>query len=279
MPIVSVIITTYNRAGMLRKSIRSVLEQTFEDFELIVVDDCSSDDTEKTVSEFKDNRMRYIKLDNNSGGCLIPRAKGLASSRGKYIAILDDDDSWADSRKLELQVSHLDSNPDCVLVGTNAVATNGSGKVIARFCYPQSDGDIRGKILIRNCFFHSSVMYRAETISATGGYIQQTRGIYSNYANDYDLWLRMGKVGKLTNLPIDGVICIYSNRTLRLQDQATLLTDRLHLIHEYKSYYPHYLVANLFTLAVALFEMTTLSSIKERLSRFKNQIRSTRNEQ
>ena len=278
MPLVSIILITYNRAELLRKSIQSAIEQTFRDFEIIVVDDCSTDNTEKAVSAFKDDRIRYIKLEKNSGGCLIPRTIGLAASGGKYVAVLDDDDSWSDRRKLELQVSHLNNNPDCVLVGTDAIATSGNSKVIARFHYPRSDSDIRDKILLQNCFFHSSVMYRAETISAIGGYIQQTRGVYSNYANDYDLWLRMGKVGKLANLPIDGVRCFYSNRTLRVRDQAILLTDRLQLIHEYRSYYPHYLTATLFVLVVALFEMTTLSLVKERLSLFKNQIRSRKNE-
>ena len=100
-PTVSVIIPTYNRAHLLGRAIKSVLNQTYKDFELIVVDDGSTDDTEKVVGNFKDERIRYISLEKNMGAG-VARNRGIEASRGKYIAFHDSDDEWL-AEKLEKQ--------------------------------------------------------------------------------------------------------------------------------------------------------------------------------
>ena len=269
MPIASVIIVTYNRPQMLRKAIRSVLVQTYKDFEIIVVDDGSTNNTDDVVAEFKDSRIKYIKLEKNSGGCLVPRAKGLEASNGKYIAVLDDDDVWVDSRKLELQVAYLVEHADCVLVGTNAVAIDKNGKTILRHSYPQDDDSIRNKLLIRNCFFHSSTMYRKETVVTIGGYEVVKSGYYSNYSNEYDLWLRMGLVGKLANLPIYGVGYTYPPPYMKFKYKITLLKMYMELINKYKAFYPNYYWAIIFALVVTMLEIPMLSPLKKYLRRFK----------
>ena len=100
-PTVSVIIPTYNRAHLLGRAIESVVGQTYKDFELIVVDDGSTDDTEKVVGNFKDERIRYISLEKNMGAG-VARNRGIEASRGKYIAFQDSDDEWL-AEKLEKQ--------------------------------------------------------------------------------------------------------------------------------------------------------------------------------
>lgn len=92
-PLVSVIIPTYNRKNTILASVNSVLNQTYKNIELIVVDDCSTDDTEKTVKSIDDSRIKYIKLEKNSGAC-VARNKGIEISRGEFIAFNDSDDLW-----------------------------------------------------------------------------------------------------------------------------------------------------------------------------------------
>lgn len=109
MPKVSVIIPTYNRSMSLIKSIKSVQNQTFADFELVVVDDASTDDTEKKIRKLshKDKRIRIIKHDKNRGGSAA-RNTGIRNAKGGYIAFLDSDDEWL-PRKLEKQVEVMNS--------------------------------------------------------------------------------------------------------------------------------------------------------------------------
>ena len=113
MPVVSAIIPTYNFGRFLGEAIQSVLDQTFTDFELIVVDDGSTDDTREVVGSFNDSRIRYIYQENR--GLPAARNTGIKASRGEYIAFLDSDDIWL-TQNLELKVKSLDSHPDAGLV-------------------------------------------------------------------------------------------------------------------------------------------------------------------
>ena len=114
-PCVSIIIPTHNRSKLLRRSIQSVLAQTFQDFELLVVDDASSDDTASVVSGFSDPRVRYIRLPENRRGAGA-RNVGIRQARGALLAFNDDDDVWL-PHKLELQVEALQRQP--ATVGVN----------------------------------------------------------------------------------------------------------------------------------------------------------------
>jgi len=269
MPTVSIITPTYNRSKQLSEAIQSALSQSYGDFEMIIVDDCSTDDTEALVVKYNDPRIKYIKLGKNSGGSLIPRQTGLEISEGKYIAILDDDDFWANENKLLLQVKYLDEHGDCVLVGTNSVSVNGDGEIIRYHNYPQDDNSIRGTILGMNCFFHSSVMYRKEVIKTIGGYKAIKNRYYSNFCNDYDLWLRMGLVGKLAILPIYGVGHVYPRPYVKFKYKIDFLKLCLGLINRYKAFYPKYRQAILFALVVTMLEIPILSPLKKFLRRFK----------
>ncbi|OCA84624.1 glycosyltransferase family 2 protein [Bacillus sp. FJAT-27986] len=105
---ISVIIPTYNRANVISRSIKSVLEQTYRDIELIIIDDNSSDNTDQVISRFNDSRIKYIKLDNNKGACFA-RNYGVEISKGEYIAFQDSDDYWL-PMKLEKQIKFLQEN-------------------------------------------------------------------------------------------------------------------------------------------------------------------------
>ncbi|MEJ2610102.1 MAG: glycosyltransferase family 2 protein [Candidatus Thiodiazotropha sp.] len=113
---VSIIIPTYNYAQFIKESIDSVLLQTYRDFELLIIDDGSTDDTEEIVTEIRDSRLKYIKIPN--GGVSVARNKGLELAQGEYIAFLDADDKWH-PEKLELQVRIFNEYPEIGLVFTD----------------------------------------------------------------------------------------------------------------------------------------------------------------
>lgn len=122
-PKVSVIIPTYNRADLLPRTIESVLNQTFKNFELIIVDDGSTDNTEEVVKEFqeRDERVRYI-WQENSGGAAKPKNNGIKNSRGDYIAILDSDDEWLPDKLVkQLELFESSSHPELGFVDCNAL--------------------------------------------------------------------------------------------------------------------------------------------------------------
>jgi len=198
-PIVSVIITTFNRPQYLAEAIESILTQDFKDLELIVVNDASTDEkTEQIILSCKDRdqRIKYIKNERNLNSVRSLNA-GLKSASGKYIAILDDDDVWICKEKLLQQVKFLEENNEYVLAGTNIIAVNSeTGREIARSKYALTDEKIRKTILGNNPFAHSSVVYRKDAVLSLGGYDENLKR-----GKDYDLWLRLGKLGKMAVLP------------------------------------------------------------------------------
>ncbi len=228
---------------MLKRAIESVLAQRFQDWELIVVDDLSPDDTQSVMAKFCDSRIKYIRLDKNTGGSFIPRQKGLEASIGKYIAVLDDDDYWPDDRKLEMQAAYLEEHPECELVGTDIIVVNNEGCALSYGNYPKDDLSIRNRLLVYNCFCHSAVMYRRKTIDEIGGYKVYSGGFYKNQCNEYDLWLRLGLVGKLVNLPIYGVAYYSVPRNIRVNDRLAFLKMTLDTTSQYKTKYPNWLLA------------------------------------
>ncbi|KKN79321.1 hypothetical protein LCGC14_0341030 [marine sediment metagenome] len=267
MPETSVIIVTYNRSEELKKCIKSVLAQSYLDYELIIVDDCSTDSTEDAVKEFTDKRIQYVKGAKNSSGSFVPRQVGQKVSSGKYIAVLDDDDFWLEKDKLKLQVEYLEKHPKCVLVGTNAVGIDSNGKVVLHVNYPHDDSEIRDRMLFRNLFYHSSVVYRRDAYLSCGGYQVLQNGHYGSYANEYDLWLRMGLVGGLANLPIYGVGHLSIVRMLSLKTRMSFMVQHLKDIKGYKSYYHHYYKAFIISVVFALLEIPVLVKMKRFMQR------------
>jgi len=268
-PLVSVILPTYNRSSLLRRAIKSVLVQSYVDYELIIVDDCSIDNTEEVVNSFNDKRIFYYKLGQNTGGSFVPHQVGSNKSNGKYIAILDDDDYWLEIDKLRLQVEYLEKHPQTVLVGTNAITIDAEGDFKNRHSYSQTDSEIRNKLLMQNCFVHSSVVYRRETYYDIGGYHPIKDGYYVNFANEIDLWLRMGMTGKLANLPIYGVAFVYAASKLKTVNYIEFMVKHMKLIKQYKSSYPNHLKAYAWCMITTILEIPILSILKNAILKLK----------
>jgi glycosyltransferase involved in cell wall biosynthesis len=236
---VSIILPTYNGAKYIRRAIDSVVAQTFHYWELFVIDDGSTDSTENIVKEYnsKDNRIIYLKNAVNLG---IQKTlnRGLKEAKGEYIARIDDDDEWIDKEKLKKQIDFLDKNKDYVLVGTGVIVVNENGAELFRYLLPKHDREIRNKILAKNCFVHSSVMFKKDKALIFRGYseLNDTRHI-----EDYDLWLKLGTVGNFGNLPIYAVNFTLREGSISSVNKIEQFRKNISLAKMFKGNYPNYL--------------------------------------
>ena len=188
MPKVSVVIPTHNRSEFLRLAIGSVLGQTFQDFEIIVVDDASSDNTNAVVSHFRDPRIRYFCHQTNQG-VAAARNTGILNSTGEYVAFLDDDDEWL-PRKLERQIEFIAAQSErvgCVYSGSIEVDRL-SGK-IRDLVVPAERGNIHDALSSSSCVGPTSaVLVRKSCFEKVGLF-----DVNLQYSEDYDMWVRLSK--------------------------------------------------------------------------------------
>jgi glycosyltransferase involved in cell wall biosynthesis len=186
-PGVSVVIPTHNRAEFLRRAIGTVLQQTFQDFELIVVDDASRDHTQEVVASFPDERIRRIRHDHAKGGAAARNA-GIRAARADWIAFLDDDDEWF-PEKLAKQMEVVRGAPDvgCVYTGY-AVVERATGKITGHIV-PTRRGDLSEMLLVENCLGGtSSVLVRRDCLEKAGLFDERLPSF-----QDYDLWIRLSR--------------------------------------------------------------------------------------
>jgi glycosyltransferase involved in cell wall biosynthesis len=175
----------YNASEFVREAIASVLNQTFRNFELIVVDDASSDDSAAIVEALSEPRMRIIRHSKNIGAALS-RNDALEVARGELIAIMDADDIAVPTR-LERQVAYLDKHPDVGVVGCgvyNSIDTMGA--ILCTSFLPSDNATLQRTLMERWCFLHPSITFRKALYGVVGGYRQAFEP-----AEDHDLLLRM----------------------------------------------------------------------------------------
>lgn len=202
--LISVLIPTYNAGIYIEKTLQSVLEQTYQNIEIIVVDDGSTDDTEIILKKFDDPRLHYIK-QTNSGGPAKPRNVGIAASKGEYIALFDSDDLMLPT-KLSTQIEALKATPDAAFCCTNFSKIDECGKITTAafwetnknfqnldkskqdtfgnyYYYPN---ELTNNLLIHNFVATSSVLIRKDVLDKIGGFDESLAN-----ADDYDMWLRI----------------------------------------------------------------------------------------
>ena len=193
MPKISVIMPAYNAEKYLREAMESILEQTFRDFELIVINDCSRDATESIILSYEDSRIVYLKNEKNLGvaGTLN---RGLQVARGEYIARMDADDKSVPHR-FEAQLAYLEAHPQMVMCGSKVTifSEEGLGKVCH---YPTEDAQIRTNLLFGSPFAHPSVMIRRQALLDHDLRYEEA----FEKVEDYRLWTRLAEVGQLKNL-------------------------------------------------------------------------------
>lgn len=194
-PLVSVVMPVYNGEKYLAEAVESILNQTFRDFEFIIIDDGSTDGTAQILEQYGrgDSRIRICHQEN--AGVVAACNRGIGLARGKYIARMDADDI-ALRHRFQAQVGFLESNPDVALVGSAISFIDAEGRGHGQIMrYPTSDSAIRRILYYGNCFAHPSIMMRRQAVSAVGGYRE-----CCSPAEDYDLWLRLAERFKVANL-------------------------------------------------------------------------------
>lgn len=187
-PLVSVIIPTYDRTHFLKLTIDSILNQTFQDFEIIVVDDGTPNENNLVICSKYDN-VKYIKI-KNSGGPAKPRNVGIKESQGKYLAFVDDDDVWLPT-KLEKQVKILEQNPDFGLVHSCCEVINEDGIsqniIVGRPGNPDvKHGDVKMRMMGNWTVMMPTPLIRKSVIDVFGGFNENIPGTFA----DVEYWTR-----------------------------------------------------------------------------------------
>lgn len=187
-PPVSVVLPTYNRADVVGRSIESVLDQTYTDFELIVVDDASSDGTDGVIEGFGDDRIRHVEHDENSGAAAA-RNTGIRMAEGDIVAFQDSDDTWA-KNKLARQVAAFedaDSAVGVVYTGTWR-KRDGSQTYIPGAGVDPKEGNVHESLLTQNFVTPQAAAVRAECFDRVGTFDERLPPL-----EDWELWIRISE--------------------------------------------------------------------------------------
>ncbi|MES2006086.1 MAG: glycosyltransferase family A protein [Bacteroidota bacterium] len=191
---ITVLMPAYNSEKYIGMAIQSVLDQSFTDFELLIVNDGSADDTEAVIRSFTDERIVLVNQVN--GGVSVALNTGLQMARGKYIVRFDSDDiCYAD--RLAVQFAFMEANSDHVLTGSDVDYVTEEGDFIYHHhCFAYGAEELSAKLYFYCPFIHSAVMYRKDAVMKLGGY--DTR---AHTFEDYFLWVHLFAEGKMANLP------------------------------------------------------------------------------
>lgn len=194
--LVSVLMSAYNAEKFVEYSIRSILDQTYGNWEFIIINDCSSDNTSQIIERFSNKDLR-IKLIHNKENLGLTRSLniGLTHAEGEFIARLDADDT-SEPLRLEKQVNFLNTHLDTMIVGSGAHLIDPSGNKIGEMNVISRDSIIRRLMTHVNLFIHSSILIRREAIEDLRCYREKFR-----YTQDYDLILRLSDKYTLSNIP------------------------------------------------------------------------------
>jgi len=233
-PLVSVIMPAYNREKFIAESIESTLSQTYENFELIIIDDGSKDQTVAIAKKYLDDPRVSIIENPKNMGIASTRNRAIRSAKGEYIAMLDSDDIWIDKEKLRKQIEFLETHTDHAMIGGGIVYIDVNGARLKTMIFPSRDSDIRKTILRRNQFAQSTLLCRTEALIHTGLY--STRFMISD---DYDLWLRIGRRWKFANM--NDVVTGYRihGGNITHKKRLTAAREMLEIVRSNASNYPH----------------------------------------
>lgn len=193
-PRITALMSVYNGERFLCEAIGSILNQSFGDFEFIIIDDGSTDGTEGILASYNDPRIQLINNQTNIG-LTKSLNRGLSCARGEYIARMDADDISMPQR-FACQVEFLDENPQVILAGSNCVKIDSIGRKVSEIVIPEQSGDIVTQLFLANPFAHGSMMFRRGAILNMGGYDESVP-----YGQDYNLLVRFAQIGQLGVVP------------------------------------------------------------------------------
>ena len=219
--------TCYNAASTIHQSVNSIIGQTFTNWELVVVDNCSTDDSLTVVKNLNDDRIKIIALDKNHGRTPA-LAIALDHARAEFVAILDADDISSQDR-LQQQFDFLTSNKNIVAIGSWYRNIDQHGNLINEVKTPTTSVDVIRQMASDNPIVNSSAMFRAESARAVGGYNQKYL-----YAQDFALWLALAHVGEFAILPkfLTDIRRVTSSLSLTSSNSLILTADNYELYRQ-----------------------------------------------
>lgn len=234
--LVSVIIPCYNSSLFIGKTIKSVLKQTYENLELIIIDDCSTDDSLNVIRNFLeiDNRIRLVKLSQNSGAA-ISRNEGIKISNGRFIAFLDSDDIWREN-KLEIQLNFMkENNFEFTCTNYNKINENGTD-LNMEINFPFKS---KYKDLLKNNCGNSTVVYDTSRIGKI--YVPNIRK-----RNDYLMWLQVIK-------KVDALYCLEMQLSSHRIRSGSISSNKFDLIkYHWRVYREHENLSYIYSIYLTL---------------------------
>lgn len=244
-PKISVVLPTYNRGYIISRAIESILSQTFKDFELIIVDDGSSDNTEAVVRTFADPRIRYVKELHRGGAAT--RNTGIVISQGEFIAFQDSDDEWL-PEKLEMQMEAFrQAGYEVGIVYTGFWKNTKDGE---RVYFPSAsvrkkEGSIYEELLHGNFITNQAAMVRKSCFHDVGGYDESLPGMH-----ELDLWLRMAKKYEFKYIPLGLVVTYFTEDSITAHHEYRLKGREIIFTKHFEDFknYPQVLAAEAFTI-------------------------------
>jgi len=219
-PIISVILPVYNGQAYLKTAIESILNQTFTNFELIVIDDGSTDQSDAIIKSFSDQRIRHVSQKNRGLAATLNR--GIRLARGTFIARQDQDDISHSTRFRE-QIQFLNRHPRHAMVGSWAHIWKDKRDTGRQLRHPEKNAVLKFELLFNNPFVHSSIMIRKSVFDQVGGYTTDPK---RQPPEDYELWSRVAEKFEVANIP--KILLTYrSIQTGMSRDQHNPFTERV----------------------------------------------------
>lgn len=199
MPLISVVIPVYNGEKTIRETIKSILNQTFADFELIIINDGSQDSTLKAISTFQDPRIKVFSFLN--AGLAASRNRGISLASGDYISFIDADDLWTPD-KLEAQIEALKANPEVAVAYSWTDYIDESGRFFRQGPHFTFSGDVFARLLLSDFVGNgSNPLIRKEVFTKTGGFDESL-----NAVEDWDMWLRLAARYEFVAVPYPQIL-------------------------------------------------------------------------
>ena len=233
-PHVSVVIPTYNRAEYISAAIQSVLDQTYTDYEIIVIDDGSTDDTQNVVVRFSD-QVRYIRQEN--AGSSAARNRGIQAARGELIAFLDSDDVFLPT-KLQKQVAFMQAYPEVGLLHTQYVDVDAEGNILFTYPVDHVQGDIYRQLLPACPILTSTVMMPKKVFETVGEF-----DVALPMAQDIDMWIRVAKTYPVGAIP-ETLTHYLKHQSNKPRDLERILNYEIYILD--KNFQPDHNLGRLF---------------------------------
>lgn len=194
-PLISVVMSVYNGEDYLEEAIQSILNQTLTDFEFLILDDGSKDNSLNIITKYADSDSRIKVIARENRGFAFSLNEMIAASKGKYIARMDQDDI-ALTHRFELQIQHLENHPEVAVLGGGCHMIDHKGRYLTTFIHPETNAEIQSKLIVgHTAISHPCAMIRRQILIDNGGY-----DLDYGLVEELDLWLRLGEQAELGNL-------------------------------------------------------------------------------